>query len=638
MNTTQQERPDGQHLYRARLRGPEDVVDLQMYRPAELRPGDTILECLTAVAAEHPQKAAIIAIEEPDLLTAARTVSYSDLVDGIARSASLFRNAAAGAPSVVALLLPMVPEGLIATWGAQTAGIAVPLNPFLEFSALVRMLNATSVTTLVTDRDVLAQRVPGGVNALRAAVPTLRAVFCVADDDPAHDLVTQWNRWQGLDFEPDADPLRDSMLMPTGGTTGTPKTVRMCQGHQLSIAWNVGALMGNEADGVVGHGMPNFHCGGVISLGLRAVLTGQTLLTLTSVGFRSRAVVQQFWQIADQFGMTSILATPTTAQALLAAPGVPGPGVRLADFHVGGSTVPMDLVRAFHDRFGIWLRENWGATEFHGTTTGHPNDGRQPVVGSVGLPLPHSPARVVVLHEDGSWERDCAPGERGVLLIGGPSVTAGYLPEELNAHFHVQGVPAPGRWGNTGDLGMIDEDGYVWVFGRAKDLIIRGGHNIDPKEIEEALVRHPAVQLAAAIGRPDRAKGELPVAYVQLQSGSSADPEQLRDFCRVQVQEQAAVPVEVIVVDELPLTPVGKVSKPVLRTWSLEREMRALVERELGATTRCEVSVDDSGARRVARLVVHPAAELADDRLTALREALHGFEFSAEMTIAPGAH
>ncbi|MTD12503.1 AMP-binding protein [Nakamurella sp. YIM 132087] len=626
------DRPDSRHLFRLRLRSADDIGDLEMYRPEQLRPGNTIHACIAEAAADRPGKPAMIVVEPPDLLTPHREVSYLEVVEGIERSACLFRYAAGDAAPVVALMLPMVPEGLIATWGAQTAGIAVPLNPFLEHSALVRMLDATSATALVTDRRILEQKVPGGVPALLDRVASLREVFLLDDEDPALDLRSRWDEFADRfrDLAVDEDPLRDSMLMPTGGTTGTPKMVRMCQGHQLSIAWNVGALMGNESDGVVGHGMPNFHCGGTISLGLRALVTGQTLLTLTSVGFRSREVIEHFWEIAGRYGMTSLLATPTTAQALLAATGTPAPGHRLTDFHVGGSTVPMDLVRAFHDRFGVWLRENWGATEFHGTTTGHPNDGRQPVVGSVGRPLPHSPARVVELHPDGSWARDCAPGERGVLLIGGPSVTAGYLPESLNADFHVSGVPEPGKWGNTGDLGMIDDDGYVWVFGRAKDLIIRGGHNIDPKEIEEVLVGHPAVQFAAAIGRPDRAKGELPVAYVQLRAAAGATPEELKAFCRERVQEQAAAPVHVHVIELMPLTPVGKVSKPALRNLALEAEVRSVLD-ELLPGVAAEIVIDDA-ARRTARVRLAAGADPTGVRLVA--ERLGGYEFASEVSVA----
>ncbi|MEU7813714.1 AMP-binding protein [Pseudonocardia sp. NPDC049154] len=237
--------------------------------------------------------------------------------------------------------------------------------------------------------------------------------------------------------------------MPTGGTTGTPKLVRMTQAGQLTVAWNVGALMGNEPDTVTLHGMPNFHCGGTISLGLRTLLFGGTLFTLTTEGFRSRRAVAEFWEVARRYRVTSLLATPTTATALLHGGGT-ADGCCIRDFHVGGAPLSTDVLERFHERFGIWLRENWGMTELHGTTTGHFDDGTRPRVGSAGRALPFVRVKAVELDEGGRWVRDCAPGERGLLLTGTPTAMAGYLDPALDADFFPAGLPAdlpPGwRW------------------------------------------------------------------------------------------------------------------------------------------------------------------------------------------------
>jgi fatty-acyl-CoA synthase len=598
-------------IVRRRVTSAEDVADLERLRPEDLRPGDTIHACLVAAAAEDPGKSAIILVEPPDFDTPARTLTYRELIADVERSASLFHYLA-GPDSVVGVMLPMIPEGLTALWGAATAGVGLPLNPFLEQAALCRILSDTQATAFVTTTDILAER--GGPEAFFARVPSLLRIFTVEDFRQAID------GYDGLAFEPDGNPDRTVMVMPTGGTTGAPKLVRMTHRGQLTVAWNVGALMGSERDGVVGHGMPNFHCGGTISLGLRAMIFGQTLLTLSTVGYRSREVVASFWDIARRYRMTSLLATPTTALALLHAGG-DATGHCLADFHVGGSTVPVDLVRAFHDRFGIWLRENWGMTELHGTITGHFNDGTPPRVGSAGRALPHFTVRAVELDGSGRFVRDCAPGERGALLIGGPSVTSGYLSAGHDAEFFPAGLDDDVAWGNTGDLGAVDEDGYVWVFGRTKDVIIRGGHNLDPREIENALAAHPAVHLVAAVGRPDARKGELPMAYVQLKDGIHADPAELLEFCRQQVQEQAAVPVELVVLDELPLTPVGKISKPALRVDALVREVRSLVD-----VPSCEIRVDNSGPRPRVVVVLDEAAGVA-----ALTCRLAAYEFASSV-------
>ncbi len=615
-------------MERRRVRSGADILDVERHDPAELLPASTVFGCLLESARRFPDKAAIIHLEAPDFTTPSRKVTYRQLAESVEQAASLFLDRAAGAPSVVAVMLPMLPEGLVATWGAQRAGIAVPLNPFLEINSLVNILKRTAATLLVTTEQVLAERA-SDVASLLAAVPSLVDVLVVGGDDTFGKAL---ENHRGRTVTVDDDPRRDCMVMPTGGTTGAPKLVRMSQYGQLVIAWNVGALMGSEEDTVIGHGMPNFHCGGSIALALRSVVYGQTLLTLTSGGFRSREVVDNFWDIVERYRMTSTMATPTTAFALLHARSAPNGPTTLTDFNVGGSTVSPALINGFHDRFGVWLRECWGGTEFHGTITGHPNDGQQPRVGSAGRPLPHSRVRAAILDNDGRWVRDCAAGEPGELLIGGPTVTEGYLDATLDAQFFATGVPDAGMWGRTGDLGAVDDDGYIWVSGRSKDLIIRGGHNIDPRDIEEALAAHPAVEMVAAVGRPDRMKGEMPVAYVQLEDGAAVDSSDLLAFCGNAVQEKAAVPVHVTVLDRLPLTPVGKISKPVLRTLALKAEIAQVVADCSRAQVDCEIDVDESGLRRKVTVWLDPAGASHVD-VESLEDRLSAYEFLSHVEV-----
>jgi len=154
--------------------------------------------------------------------------------------------------------------------------------------------------------------------------------------------------------------------------------------------------------------------------------------------------------------------------------------------------------------------------------------------------------------------------------MSGPGVFSGYLSESHNRGAFVE----PG-WVNSGDLGRLDEDGYLWITGRAKDLIIRGGHNIDPLPVEEILFQHPAVALAALVGQPDAYAGELPLAYVQLKAGANATAADLVEFVRERTPERAAVPVNVVVIDAMPLTGVGKVFKPQLRWDAAQRVFAA---------------------------------------------------------------
>jgi fatty-acyl-CoA synthase len=272
-------------------------------------------------------------------------------------------------------------------------------------------------------------------------------------------------------------------------------------------------------------------------------------------------------------------------------------------------------------------------SEAQGTITGHLENGEEPVIGSIGYALPYHAVKAIKVDEANRFVRECEPGERGVLAIEGPGLCPGYVDAKLNASYFVAGTPNGEVWGNSGDLGAIDARGYVWLFGRSKDLIIRGGHNIDPKLIEDALSLHPAIQVAAAIGRPDPRKGEMPMAYVQLRTGETATAEELMQFCREHIQERAAAPIEIVILDQMPTTPVGKTSKPHLRIDAMHRVARDTASQVLAGRGRVDVEVDESGARPAVILnVAIDGAPAERDRIEAmLREAFRGYEFSTSI-------
>jgi fatty-acyl-CoA synthase len=251
----------------------------------------------------------------------------------------------------------------------------------------------------------------------------------------------------------------------------------------------------------------------------------------------------------------------------------------------------------------------------------------------VGRRLPFQPVKVIEVNAANEFVRECAPGERGVVVVSGPGVMQGYVDTRLDAEFFVKGLPGEGRWGNTGDLGAMDEDGFVWLFGRAKDLIIRGGHNIDPRLVEEVLVTHPAVQMAVAIGRPDALKGEMPMAYVVLKPGAQAAPAELVQFCRERVQERAATPVEIVIVDALPLTAVGKISKPTLRRDATARVATSVATEVVAGRGLVSVSVDDSGRRPCVLVRVETHGASAGALEAALDEALRPYPFASKIQV-----
>jgi len=612
-------------LARARLSSPAQIPVIERHRIEELLPAGTILGCLEAAAAAAPGKPAMIALESADLAVPPRVLSYRDLVEAIRRAAAMFADLAGGETPSVAIILPMIPEGLICSYAAASCGIATPINPFLELHHIAGILRSSRANILVTTDDQVWRRIA----PLRDQVPTLRHVLLVGAVDRSMDFEERQRAYPagGQNYLP-VDPAEVSVHLPTGGTTAAPKLARLTQKGLLTVAWVVGTLMGPRLDGVVGHAMPNFHVGGLCTIALRTLLYGQTLLTLTRDGFRNAGVIRNFWDIARHYRMTSVLSTPTTAAALLACREAVSDGHVLEDYHCGGSTVPIALMHGFHDRFGVWLRENWGMTELHGTMTGHPNDGSQPVIGSVGCTLPFFRTKAVIVSDDNLFERDCEPGERGVLVLGGPTVMPGYVDPSLDAAYLIEGMPDGQPWGNTGDIGMVDTQGHVWLYGRSKDVIIRGGHNIDPKPVEELIAQFPGIQLAAMVGRPDPSKGEMPVAYIQAEAGAAVDVAALMRFCAEHVHERAALPAEVIQLAEMPLTAVGKIAKPALRIDIVRRTVEALVREHVDGAIEADVSVDSSGRRPKVTV------RLACASPTGLARALAAYEFESEVVVS----
>jgi fatty-acyl-CoA synthase len=234
--------------------------------------------------------------------------------------------------------------------------------------------------------------------------------------------------------------------------------------------------------------------------------------------------------------------------------------------------MPAEVARQIEERIGVRMIATFGATEFTQNATMPPRDG-DPRYGSTGIRLPYVQVKTVALDGKGGIARECAPDEIGVILVKGPNTIPGYV----NAEFDKALFVGDG-WVNSGDLGRIDRDGYLWVTGRAKDLIIRGGHNIEPAVIEETLLAHEAVQLAAAVGKPDAYAGELPIAYVQLRPGAAATADELREFARARIPERAAAPTEVHILERIPLSDIGKPLKAELRAAAAERVFAAALQ------------------------------------------------------------
>jgi fatty-acyl-CoA synthase len=259
--------------------------------------------------------------------------------------------------------------------------------------------------------------------------------------------------------------------------------------------------------------------------------------------------------------------------------------------------LPIELYNRFEAATGVKIIEGYGLTECTCLVSVNPPEGDKKI-GSVGIPFPYTHVRILLSDADGRVIKECGVDEVGEICVSNPGVFEGSTYTEVDKN---RNLFAEGRYLRTGDLGRLDAEGYLYITGRAKDLIIRGGHNIDPAEIEEALMRHEAVAFVGAIGQPDSFAGELPCAYVELVAGKTVTPDELLEFARLHVHERAAVPKHVEILQELPKTAVGKVFKPDLRRRAITRVFDAALA-EAGLAARVVAVKEDKKRGLVAQL------------------------------------
>jgi len=548
------------------------------------------------------------------------TLSHRQWIGRVTQTANLLHDLGVGPTDVVSFMLPLLPQSYMVLFGAEAAGIVNPVNPMLEPGQIAEILTAAGAKVLVALGPVPGTDLWDKARQVRRLVPGLRTVLQVLGPGDERDGVYAFDALLGrypadrLTSGRRIAPDDIAAYFHTGGTTGLPKLVRHTHRNQLSQAWGVTLMFKSEPGQAILCGLPLFHVGGALTQGLAPLSSGQQIVILTPTGYRNPTVIRNYWRLVERYRVPVIGTVPTVFAAVLNAPheGVDFRAVRHASG--GGSAIPVEVGKAIETVTGARVLEVYGMTETSSVhTMSYPT--REIRLGSVGHALPYARVRIVKLDAAGRYERDGAVDEIGVVAMSGPGVFAGYANEAHNRTAWVE----PG-WVNSGDLGRLDGDGYLWITGRAKDLIIRGGHNIDPLPIEEILYQHPAVEVAAVVGRPDAYAGELPVAYVQFRPGARAEPEELLAFVRERTPERAAVPVSLHAIHPMPLTPVGKVFKPTLREDAARRVFDELLApvREDGVTAEVTVGPDPTHGTLV---TVRLAAPASTDR-TAVERAV----------------
>ncbi|MFE9045224.1 class I adenylate-forming enzyme family protein [Streptomyces sp. NPDC007818] len=455
-------------------------------------------------------------------------LTYAGFATRVEAAAEQFAELGVGPGSVVAVMLPNRVEllvSLVAAWWLGAA--ATPVNPvFTAREAGHQIADADAVLVVHTGTDAP----DGGRRSL--AVDALRRV-------PAGDR---------LPAPPATSPDDLALLVYTSGSTGRPKGVMLSHGNIGAMASQMVTALKLTGDDHCLLVLPLFHVNALCVSFLSSMLVGGRLSVLP------RFQPRNFLAAVERLRPTYFSAVPTIYAHLVSLPAEirhDTSSVRLAI--CGAAPASEELLSAVTERFGFPLIEGYGLTEGTCASTATPLDGpRRP--GSVGTALPGQ--RVAVMGPDGT---PLPPGERGEVVVQGPNVMRGYLnrPEDT-ARTLVDG------WLHTGDVGVLDEDGHLRIVDRIKDMIIRGGENLYPKEIETVLYDYEGVLEAAVVGAPDPVYGELPVAFVAPAPGADLDPTALRAHCATHLTK-VKVPVELQVLATLPKNPVGKIDKPALR-------------------------------------------------------------------------
>ena len=528
---------------------------------------------------DDPNRIALYATHNGDVDGEVRTWTFAELEQRSIQCANLLHANGYKASDVVAVITPTVP-GLFATMiGGLLAVRLFPINWMLDAHALSDLMARAEVKAVITLAPTTGFSVWENVQKAVASLPVPPQVFTLheAFNPPAeNDLLTAASHYSGEQLSFDR-PIakRDSIAcyVHSGGTTGHPKIVKILHGGMVFRLWAANNGLAFTRKDVVLSDTPLFHIGGLLVRGLVNTANGNTAVIPSIFGARDKTYMANYWRYIERFGITQVSGVPTTLSVLAKNPPTTENISSLRPYFATGSTA---MAPAVQDRVtevtGAQVMQSYGMTESTSHVTLDPRDGEVRRRCS-GIRVPYVKLRIVKMSAGGGVERDCAVDEIGMVLVGGPAIAGGYLDPAQN-----KGAFLDDGFFVSGDLGSMDADGYLRISGRQKDLIIRGGHNIEPGQIEEALLQSPFVALAAAVGKPDTHSGELPIAYVELHPGAKVTVEDLLSFASERIPERPAVPKEIVILDKLPLTSVGKPMKHVLQMDAARREFESALQ------------------------------------------------------------
>ncbi len=452
---------------------------------------------------------------------------------------------------VVSVFLPNCLEFLEAWWAILKAGgVLGPVNPAYTGSEAAYVIEHSEAVAVVTSG--------AGAETLASRREQLDTVHNLISIDEGGDVTLSELAGRGNGTPSPERGLDDvAAILYTSGTTGKPKGAMLTHRNEL-VNTTQGAELVPLAPGErVGMLLPLFHANAQVVTTLIPMMIG------CEVVMWEKFSASKFWQAVEEFEPVTISAVPTILAAVLNAPGAPEGGNSLRYVICGAAPLSVELLTAFQDRFGIRILEGYGLTETGCIASINPFYGERKA-GSIGLSLRGQQMRIV--GEDGEVADS---GDYGEIVIKGPNVMAGYLKNQEATDESIRD-----GWLHTGDVGYMDEDGYFFIVDRSKDMIIRGGENIYPREIEEVLYAHESILECAVIGVPHDVRGEEVLAVVTLKPDASVDLDELAAFAAEHLAKYK-LPHRFELKDELPKTPTGKISKGPLReefgSWTTSR-------------------------------------------------------------------
>jgi acyl-CoA synthetase (AMP-forming)/AMP-acid ligase II len=495
---------------------------------------NNLRELLEERAAAAPDKTFLI--NEAD----GRAYTYRAFDDAVNRAAAMLSARGVGKGDVVSLLLPNGAEYVVAYFACFKLGaLAGPVNSLLKPEEMAYVVGNSGAKLLLHGFEFGPH-----AEAVRREAPSLETIIEFEDEqrDAAGYLGSEGAAWRGTKLGRDDEAI----IIYTSGTTGKPKGCLLTHGNLLANARQIVGWLGFGPDDRLLTVMPLFHMNAVTVTTMSALYAGGSTVVAT------RFSATRFWQTVAGHSVTSFGSVATMLSLLLKhyPDGVPaGLDVSKLRFGMCGSApVPAEVLRRFEETFGCLVVEGYGLSESTCRATFNPPDARRRP-GSCGLPIGNEMR--VVDEED----RDVGEGVAGEIVLRGENIFKGYYHNEEATRRAFRG-----GWFHTGDVGYRDKDGFYYIVDRKSDMIIRGGENIYPREIDELLYAHPSVAEAAAYGVPDELYGEEVAASVVLKEGHAATAEEIIAFCRERLAEYKC-PKTVRFVESLPKGPTGKVLK-----------------------------------------------------------------------------